>query len=71
MNGLTDPERRWLCSMPSWTDVDGRALLERFDSMAAFIDWLLAMDDPEDVLGREERRTVTLTQIIERARAAG
>lgn len=32
--------------------------------------WLVSMDDPEDVLGREERRSVTLTAIIERARAA-
>ena len=33
-------------------------------------EWLVALDDPEDVIGREDRRTVTLTKIIERARDA-
>lgn len=35
--------------------------------LAIFAEWLVAMDDPEDVFGRSERQTVTLTQIIERA----
>lgn len=42
----------------------------RFEDRArGFIDWLLSMDDPEDVLGRSERQTVTLTKIIDRARS--
>lgn len=32
--------------------------------------WLVSMDDPEDAAGLEERRSVTLTRIIERAREA-
>jgi hypothetical protein len=32
--------------------------------------WLVSMDDPEDVLGREARRTVTLDSIIRTAREA-
>lgn len=32
--------------------------------------WLLTLDDPEDVVGREDRRTVNLTEIIQRARLA-
>jgi hypothetical protein len=32
--------------------------------------WLTSLDDPEDPKGLEERRTVTLTQIIDKARAA-
>lgn len=38
------------------------------DTALAFCRWLVSMDEPEDVLGRAERRTVTLTQIIDRAR---
>lgn len=33
-----------------------------------FLSWLIAMDDPADEVGREARRTVTLTRIIDRAR---
>ncbi len=32
--------------------------------------WLTSMDDPDDAAGLEARRTVTLTAIIDRARAA-
>lgn len=32
--------------------------------------WLVSMDDPADADGKAERQTVTLTKIIERARAA-
>ena len=46
-------------------------LAGRCRELEAFLDWLIAMDDPEDVVGREERRTVTLTKIIDRARALG
>lgn len=35
-----------------------------------FAQWLVSMDDPEDVHGREQRRAVTLTAIIDRARSA-
>jgi hypothetical protein len=35
-----------------------------------FIEWLIRLDDPEDVLAREERRVLTLTEIIDRARKA-
>lgn len=35
-----------------------------------FCRWLLRLDDPEDVIGLEYRRTVTLDGIIKRARAA-
>lgn len=38
--------------------------------LRGFFDWLLTLDDPEDSIGREERRSVTLTKIIDRARAA-
>lgn len=33
-----------------------------------FLDWLLLMDDPNSVQGMENRRVVTLTEIINRAR---
>jgi hypothetical protein len=36
----------------------------------AFVDWLITLDDPPGSPGAEERRTVTLTQIINRALAA-
>lgn len=32
--------------------------------------WLAAMDDPTDEVGMAERQTVTLTKIIDEARAA-
>lgn len=34
------------------------------------VDWLISMDDPEDVDGLEQRRTVRLSAIIDRARDA-
>lgn len=37
--------------------------------VAAFLDWLISMDDPEDMEGRAERQVVTLTRIIDRARS--
>jgi hypothetical protein len=40
------------------------------DRYKGVLEWLVSLDDPEDVLGREERRTVTLTQIIDRAHRA-
>jgi hypothetical protein len=40
------------------------------ETTADFCRWLLTLDDPEDVVGREDRRTVNLTQIIQRARLA-
>jgi hypothetical protein len=56
--------------------VAAAALLHEYDALAArvaahdeFLGWLTSMDDPEDVVGREERRTVTLTRIIDRAAA--
>jgi hypothetical protein len=41
----------------------GRATVE-------FCRWLATLDDPQDAAGREARRTVTLEQIIDRARVA-
>lgn len=38
------------------------------DDVTAFLSWLVSMDDPESPEGLEARRTVTLTQIIDRAR---
>lgn len=40
------------------------------EPLRALAEWLVSMDDPEDANGREERRIVTLTRIIENARAA-
>jgi hypothetical protein len=37
---------------------------------AAFLDWLISMDEPDNTAGMEARRTVTLTEIIRRARLA-
>jgi hypothetical protein len=37
---------------------------------AAFCRWLVSLDDPQDAAAREARRTLTLEQIITRARAA-
>jgi hypothetical protein len=39
-------------------------------ALREFAVWLISMDDPEDVLGRAARQTVTLTAIIQRAREA-
>lgn len=50
-------------------DAEAAKAMCEIREMRAFCDWLLAMDDPEDVMGREERRTVTLTEIINRAAA--
>ena len=33
-----------------------------------FVEWVLALDDPPGTLGAQARQTVTLAQIIERAR---
>jgi hypothetical protein len=39
--------------------------------LIAFAEWLVSMDDPDpDSAGFQARRTATLSQIIERARAA-
>lgn len=38
------------------------------DPAAEFLHWLIRLDDPADARGVEDRRTVTLNQIIERAR---
>lgn len=46
------------------------ALDRRAGALEEFARWVVALDDPEDVLAREERRTVTLTRIIDRAREA-
>lgn len=43
---------------------------DRQDTPAEFCRWLLTLDDPADPVGREDRRTVTLSKIIDRARAA-
>lgn len=42
----------------------------RPDPLRDMAEWLVSLDDPEDVDGREQRRTVTLDQIIARAREA-
>jgi hypothetical protein len=66
---------------PRWT-TDMRVVYERDTAEVEYVpaeqlrgavevlEWLVSMDDPEDVIGRAERQTVTLTKIIERARAA-
>lgn len=58
-------------------DVAGWAAEEHLDVLLAalgarteVLSWLVSLDDPEDVTGREQRRTVTLDQIISRARTA-
>ncbi len=38
------------------------------DPVKAFLDWLIAMDEPDNAAGMEARRTVTLTRIINHAR---
>lgn len=40
------------------------------DPCRELAEWLVSLDDPEDVDGREQRRTVTLDQITARAREA-
>ncbi len=40
------------------------------DPVKAFLDWLIAMDEPDNPAGMEARRTVTLTRIIGHARDA-
>jgi hypothetical protein len=50
-------------------DVAAR-LLEQRDTLAAFARWLVAMDDPDNLDGMAERRSITLTRIIDRARKA-
>jgi hypothetical protein len=40
------------------------------DPVKAFLDWLISMDEPDNAAGMEARRTVTLTEIIRRARLA-
>lgn len=65
----------------TWSDhaICGRTNMEQRLAVAAaevpetpesLCRWLLTLDDPEDVIGREERRTVSLTAIIQRARIA-
>lgn len=43
---------------------------DRKETPAEFCRWLLTLDDPANPIGIQERRTVTLTRIIDRARAA-
>lgn len=44
------------------------ALAEKVKSMEEYLDWLISMDDPDpETPGGTERRTVTLTKIINRA----
>jgi hypothetical protein len=38
------------------------------DPTDVFVDWLIAMDDPRNETGMRARQTVTLTEIIRRAR---
>jgi hypothetical protein len=59
---------------PLWPPYAGRrfalvspAEIERLRTLA---EWLVSMDDSDNREGLEARRTVTLTQIIDRARAA-
>lgn len=40
------------------------------DLLRELAEWLVSLNDPEDVDGREQRRTVALDQIITRAREA-
>lgn len=37
------------------------------DPVKAFLDWLIAMDEPDNADGMKARQTVTLTEIIRRA----
>lgn len=80
MKDTRDPEyaaRKWLSDC---TADEADTVLDRLDELdairveneqlRAFAEWLVSMDDSEDVLGREARRTVILTNIIDRARAA-
>lgn len=47
-----------------------RAELALANSALVLCRWLITLDDPEHVQGREDRRTVTLTQICNKAREA-
>lgn len=44
-------------------------LEQQLARVVEFCEWLTAMDDPANEQGREDRRVVTLTAIIERAAA--
>lgn len=52
------------------TDADVQVIWGELEALRQLAEWLVCMDDPEDVFGRSERQTVTLTKIIERARLA-
>lgn len=43
---------------------------EQRERLEAFARWIVAMDDPENLAGRVDRQTVTLTKIVDRAREA-
>jgi hypothetical protein len=68
MKGWREAEIGWRV----WTqDAIRRTLALTTDQGAvSVLEWLVSMDDPDDPSGLEARRTVTLTAIIERARAA-
>jgi hypothetical protein len=67
---VTDPEvRRALEAVAPLMVAPALASLEaEVQQLRKFVSWLVSMDDPEDVVGREARRSVTLDQIIQRAR---
>lgn len=56
-------------TLASVAGLSGRAG-ESSDAATELLRWLVSMDDPDDKAGLEARRTVTLTAIIDRARAA-
>lgn len=70
--GLTEPTfpstPTGRSSLASWRHGVDTALDN--SKVRELLDWLVAMDDPQDVIGRENRRVVTMQQIIDRARAA-
>ena len=45
-------------------------IVHRLEAAEGFAEWIVAMEEPLDVIGWRQRRTVTMTEIIGRARAA-
>lgn len=49
---------------------DVRVVWGELEALRQLAEWLISMDDIEDAYGSAERRVVTLTKIIERAKLA-
>lgn len=67
LSPISKDEAKEALERAAWTEPPPDRALRACYELA---EWLVRLDDPEDVLAREERRTLTLTEIVERARAA-